>query len=389
MMPATHEVVFLIETPFNARDYERFGIEILEANGFRTDVWDFTPILVPQATIEVPDPIIYSRVRHFRSRAEALSAIKKLPATAFVVCVLGYHYASLPIYRALSRARLRYSLVMTNALPIAPSQGASHSLNRIRKLTPRKLWRSLVLRAPLPLLAVRPAPVALAGGERSIGSHRLITQGTHIVWAHTLDYDIYLKDSENPAQLDGNMGVFLDEYLPFHPDYIRMEIAPPVESEEYYPRLRRLFDSLENKCRVKIVIAAHPRSRYEDHPDYFGGRTLVRGNTAQLVSQSRFVIAHFSTALNFAVLFNKPVLFVTTDRLSRDELAGPSISVMAGWLGKIPINLDQQPTLDWQKELTIDEAAYASYRNAYIKKDDSPERLCWQIFADYLKTSGA
>jgi hypothetical protein len=231
--------------------------------------------------------------------------------------------------------------------------------------------------------------MALAGGERSVGSHRLMAPETNTVWAHTLDYDIYLRSEEDSLPADSSLGVFLDEYMPFHPDWVQLGMAAPVAAGDYYPRMTRLFDLLESTYRVEMVIAAHPRSCYEDHPDYFGGRKVLRGNTAELVRRSKFVIAHFSTALNFPVLFNKPVLFVTTDTLSQNAHTGPAISVMSGWLGKIPINIDQKPTLDWQKELTIDEAAYARYRNAYIKKDDSPEKLCWQIFADYLKTSEA
>jgi len=53
------EIIFFIESPFNRRDYERFGIDLLKENGFQVRVWDFTPILYPEVykRVKVPDPI--------------------------------------------------------------------------------------------------------------------------------------------------------------------------------------------------------------------------------------------------------------------------------------------------------------------------------------------
>jgi len=35
-------IIFLVEMKFNFRDYQRFGIEILQQNGFSVEVWDMT-----------------------------------------------------------------------------------------------------------------------------------------------------------------------------------------------------------------------------------------------------------------------------------------------------------------------------------------------------------
>jgi hypothetical protein len=175
--------------------------------------------------------------------------------------------------------------------------------------------------------------------------------------------------------------------LPFHPDYDRLKLKPFSEAEAYYPSLRRFFDFLERERGAGIVIAAHPHSRYKDRlEDFFGGRPVVQGKTLELVRKAGFVIAHSSTALNFAVLFQKPVVFVTTDSLQRSQRMARSIQAMAAWLGKTPINVDAPLGVDWARELTVDEKAYAQYRGAYIKKAGSPEKLAWQIFADHLKT---
>ncbi|TAL09724.1 MAG: hypothetical protein EPO02_09505 [Nitrospirae bacterium] len=197
---------------------------------------------------------------------------------------------------------------------------------------------------------------------------------------------MYLNERDRPVSADAKLGVFLDEYLPFHPDYDRLGLTAFSSADAYYPALRRFFDFLEHEHVVRIVIAAHPHSRYEDHPDYFGGRLVVKGQTLELVRKAGFVIAHSSTALNFAVLFRKPVVFVTTDSLQQNQRVARSIRVMASWLGKTPINVDAPLGVDWERELTVDEKAYARYREAYIKKAGSPDKPAWQIVADHLKT---
>jgi len=153
---------------------------------------------------------------------------------------------------------------------------------------------------PLKSLGITPAAILVAGGEDSIQPNQPTDESTQIVWAHTLDYDLYLNEKNESRDSDANLGVFLDEYLPFHPDFAHSGIATPSAPENYYPRLREFFNLIEREHKVRIVIAAHPRSRYEQHPDYFGGRLIVREKTAELLHQAGFAIAHASTAINLA-----------------------------------------------------------------------------------------
>jgi hypothetical protein len=132
------------------------------------------------------------------------------------------------------------------------------------------------------------------------------------------------------------------------------------------------------------VIAAHPRSEYERHPDYFGGRAVIRGRTAELVRTSGFVVAHASTALNYAVMFERPVVFITTDQIDASPGLGRYISDLAARFGSPHVNLDRPPGT-WQTPQSIDRQAYTRYRAAYIKREGTPERPCWQIVADELE----
>ena len=285
----------------------------------------------------------------------------------------------------MSKNKLQYCVIMSNALPsIVQELHPFDFLEKISRVTPSKLMDYVFPRIPHRYLGVADAWFNFAGGELSTKYRKPVGPKTETLYLHTMDYDIYLRERDKLGQPNKHTGVFLDSYLPFHPDFIRIE-EPPTTSREYYPRLCSFFDFLEHSYGVRINIAAHPRSKYEELPDYFGGRSVIRGKTIQMVKESEFVIAHASTALNYAVLFSKPVIFITTNKLQQ-SFEGPLIKVMSSWFGKQPINIDDPLELDWEKELTVNEQAYSKYKNCYIKKNGSKELPFWQLVSNKIKT---
>ena len=77
-------------------------------------------------------------------------------------------------------------------------------------------------------------------------------------------------------------------------------------AQDFYQRMCVFFDSVEKTTGLKIIIALHPSSNYT--PATFGNRCMLMGKTAELIRDSEAVLAHCSNAINFAVLWNKPLL---------------------------------------------------------------------------------
>jgi len=181
---------------------------------------------------------------------------------------------------------------------------------------------------------------------------------------------------------DNKMGVFLDQYFPFHPDTFGLA-KPLFPPEEYYPQIRRFFDHLEKTYGVHMVIAAHPRSQYETKDNFYGNRPVIRGRTAELVRESSFVVLTDSASINYAVLFEKPMIFITTDLLQ--EFRQGLTEYMADLFDKKVLNIDRSYELDWNGDLIVNERLYEEYRNRYIKKSGTDDTPAWQVFADYIK----
>lgn len=380
--------LFLVEVPFGKRDFDRFGIELLLQNGFQVDIWDLSYILRPQLSQNQnpADVFSYDRLTVFYDKHELYSKLSSLSKKDFVVNLVGYNYLSLGIYKALSTSNVNYAIFMSNALPSLRKSGFSNFLKKCKNLyppTPKRIWQPIFLRLPFQWFGIKPAALILAGGAKCFMGKYPATRETEILSCHALDYDLYLKESHAPV-VECPIAVFLDQYLPFNRDYALSNIKPFISADRYYPLLNKFFRLVKNNLGFKVVIAAHPSSHYEENSNYFNGYECIKGKTIQLIKDSQLVLAHDSTALNFANLFYKPVLFLTSSELDC-TFEGAYIREMSKWFGKKPISMDDNIEIDWKEELKVNRDVYNHYRQSYIKEEGSEELPFWQIVANRLK----
>jgi len=381
-----NKVIFFVESSFNKRDYDRFGIDLLINNGFVVEVWDFTPFMHPGCNREIDAEIKeYKGYFQYFNKKNTISAILCLDQNCYVVCLVGYCFNSLAIYKALSVRKLKYAVLMALVLPPINSVKRKRIIiAKTKKSIFLIVFNYIFIRIPFYFLGISPVSIILAGGEKSTSYKYPTNNKTEILWGHTLDYDIYLRNKNNSISVDSNTAVFLDSYLPFHPDFIRIGMKHPITANEYYPLLCKCFSVVERLYGVTVVIAAHPRSEYKEQSDYFGGRRIVKNKTIDLVRDSKFVLSHASTAINYAVLFEKPIIFLTTDKLEKSFTA-LSVDSMVNYLQGIKINIDHDYEESLRNELIVNKSAYSKYKNDYIKRCDSPETQFWQIFAKCIK----
>lgn len=133
---------------------------------------------------------------------------------------------------------------------------------------------------------------------------------------HSIDYNKFIKKSSiNNATKDEYI-VFLDQYLPFHPDNVICGLTPP-NPIEYYTTLNKAFNIIENKYKIPIIIAAHPKAlKYKD-VNYYNGRKVIFNKTEELILSSSLVLLHNSTSVSTAIMAKKPMLYLSMDCLGR------------------------------------------------------------------------
>jgi hypothetical protein len=151
------------------------------------------------------------------------------------------------------------------------------------------------------------------GGKCFAESQGLTNQGIAI---NSPDYDSFISETPQSAQLglvEEQYAVFLDVYLPFHPDMQVMGLPSIKNPIQYFNEMNALFSAIEDKYQLKVIVAAHPSANYSGSE--FGGRKIMYGSTKSLIRDCRLVVSHHSNSLAFAILYNKPNIFCYTDEM--------------------------------------------------------------------------
>lgn len=158
------------------------------------------------------------------------------------------------------------------------------------------------------LKLVKPFEIAFVAGGVLLSGNNFAAK---VVPINYFDYDHYIKAKSDGGRrlVTGPYAVFLDINLPYHSD-LAFSGYSQIDPIVYYRSLNRFFDLLEREQGIKVIIAAHPRADYADAT--FDGRQTFRLVTAELVKDAEFVLSHTSTAMSYAVLNAKPIIFIYT-----------------------------------------------------------------------------
>jgi hypothetical protein len=147
------------------------------------------------------------------------------------------------------------------------------------------------------------------------------------------------KNSEpNPKK---KIAVLLDAPSPkYSTDAIKLRRKMYLTVGDWYPKLASFFDALEGATGTIIEIAGHPMSNFPTKGPLFGRRRVAYNQTIEMVKGCSFVITRSSTAISFAVIYNKPVIFIYSNQLKKDKFAMSNIFSKAAMLGATPVNID-------------------------------------------------
>jgi len=384
-------VIIIAPNYFCSRDYHRFGVETLEKNGFVVEVWDPSHVLYGnRGSATIPsDAADCKSLTLFQAKSDLYRQLKQLGPEDFVFNTQPFAVRTLGIYRALSLSRAQYGVNYFKSIPTTHIENSllpkmHEKLKKLKKYGFEGLMNWVVRKFPQRLFQIRPARLLLdAAGSTYMHYKGTVDNNTEVVKVHSFDYDLYLQHKSERCS-DKPRIVFLDEFFPLHPEFAMFRKKVPIEIERYYDLLCQFFSYLEQKTGFEVIIAAHPKSNYETRMDYFKGRTCVKGQTVQLVKESKLVMCHASTAINFAVLFHKPLLFVTFHDFD-GTIWGERIEAMAQFFSKKPVHIDREVTLDMTACMHVEKSDYERYKELYIKTSDSEDLPYWEIVSKRLK----
>ena len=174
------------------------------------------------------------------------------------------------------------------------------------------------------------------------------------------------------AFIDQNLALNRDKRLLRHENY--------VDKENYNKDLAIFLKNIEKYFKKKVVFLVHPRTKKgEKYLKNF--KNLEFGKTAKLIRDSSFVITHDSTAINFGVLFRKPILLANMDSW-KHTFKEKNLFLTAKILGLKVVNIKNKKFDNYQN-IKINNKLYDKFIKNYIKFK-GPDINSWEIVSKKL-----
>ena len=210
------------------------------------------------------------------------------------------------------------------------------------------------------LLAIAmPSFVAVAGTETERRARRDFSRNTKPIQVGSFDYSQFLRIQKS-SKLISDSAVYLDTGFPGFPrDEVLTGHTELISAKDWYPNLGQFFSFVETTLQYKVDVAIHPKHVGRDHSPLFGNRACLGGQTAALVAERKLVIATNSTAISFAICFDKPLILVWSDSIESgvDARKKSFIENFAKETGAKIFNIDREYTeKELREALVIDHA---------------------------------
>jgi hypothetical protein len=373
-----------VKNPFTQRDHERMGVAELGPH-FDLRIFDCSPWLMPQASrMRSASAMQLPNLQTVSSYLELKTLLKDLSGGIAIDYVGQFSLRAVLLLHHLKKRQFKL-IVMDSGAHAFPAERNLTGLS-IRKwiyaIKNRYLQRGLnavIRKLFLRLLPDQSPDFAFVSGTAWMSDARF-TRAKVKIPAHSFDYEKYLQIRNLPPFRAGEYAVYLDENIAGHEDNAELGYPRPVSAAGFFPALADLFSAVETASGLPVIVAGYPSDQHGPNSSAFGKREVVYGETANLIRGAKLVFAHASTAISFAVLWRRPLVFLTSRELTSSWYF-PWIAAPRSILNAPLVDIDSfeaAPKLvaAWQD---FDRVAYDSYRDTFIKSAGSPECSLWDI----------
>jgi hypothetical protein len=381
------KIIFLLYNPLDERNYKRFGFEILEKDGWDVGCWIFFGKHYKKfENIEM----FYKKKENFyffKSFRDCLKRIKNLPSSFYFVDFWEKDMINnfLRILMILKGGKMicidtaSYPYVYNLTYKSLILEGVSFKKLIIFFKNSLRIVKNKIINNfffPKPSYHFLP-------GSKEVKIGNSFFRNTLQIRTHNFNYDNFLnlKNLPNDKKLN-NIIVYIDQDYEGNYEYILTREKTPATKNFHWNSLKIFFSEISKLLDKKIVIAAHPRRKNGEKIDT--ENEIVFNQTANLIKHADLVIGHDSVALEYAVMFNKPIMFISTDEIEKNKQF-LWIKKFAEEYGKEVININKPLNLNKDSILSYNKKIYETYFNKYIKFPGSSEKSFWQNFINFLE----
>jgi hypothetical protein len=206
---------------------------------------------------------------------------------------------------------------------------------------------------------------------------------SRLININTVDFDRLIRIQGQEPLIEVRYAVFVDQYIPYDPDAIIINMATPP-AELYYRELNIFFDLLEKQYELEVIIAAHPKALKYHEENPFNGRRIIFSKTPELIKDAQFMMTHYSTCVGIGALFKIPMVFLASELLKKyfPSYIFNLIKYFSDYFESEYIFYDQYK--EKKINLTVNNLKYEEYKYNYMTSPESENKTTEEIFIQFI-----
>ena len=391
------KIIYISSIDLTNYNSKIFGIDYLKKKNMNVEYWYSHFIYkIKKKPKDIVNSIFKKNINSIYDFKKKL--YKEKSNSTVVVLLLNLDYRSIEIYKIIKKFNIKSVSFLWNLDPTVDGK-SKNVLNKAYKKFFQKVsykeYFSIVysffkVRIYKYLNLIKDSEITFYTGSIAKNILKKRTK-SKLVGLNSIDND-RLLENRNKKKIIRNKKycVFLDSAMTSR-DHIDKYIFGEKDMAglhiSYFKSLKKFFLKVEKKYKVKTVISRHPKSKF-DIKKYLN-RQVYDYKTPELVRDAQFVICHQSLSLNYAILLNKPVIFIYTQKMLDRSDATISlvnnIKLFAKKIGQRVFNIDKNFILPEKNELKPNRKKYNLHKRNYLLENNNQEIYSKKIFYKNLK----
>ena len=378
------KIIFLFFQPLDKYNYKRWGFETFLNQGWDVECWLFFGKFY---SIFNKKEVFYQKRENFynfKSTFECLKRLKKLPKNFYFIDAWDGSLKSNIIQRLMILKGGKKIFVYTGLFPGLKNRTINLLLNSkisFKLFTWFFMQVIKVIYNKMNNVIFCPKPHYLfVSGNVSIKDAGNTSKNVKVINTHSFDYEEYSNLKNEPLKEEfKNSIVYIDQNLEGNYEFLLNNSKYAASKDLHWKSLNSFFDAMSKKLNKKVLIAAHHRRDKNVKIDT--NCEVYYSQTPNLIKNSSLVLVHNSVALSYAILFKKPMIFITTDEIKKFSIEIDfSIKKFSEILNAKLININNFASLDKYNFFNFDEEAYNRWKEDYIKSPESKVQYLWEDF---------
>lgn len=377
------KVYFLFMLPFNREDWIRYDMSYLEKQGVTPCYLDLSNLFFNSHIEKPTTPELLPYLKTFKTRKELKQFMREEKEDSILALDLPLRAKTTWLYRMMTSVGIHYVGLNTRWFPRGLRNKDKKA--QLKKVNAPYLFKKLKFELEYQTCRkfVRKADAVFVPNNKTKKLNKVTSGKTLTYYTHSSDFDQAMLTQ---GDVSNDYIVFIDVYYPHHPDLKLYGLTTSESSAHYHKSMNTLFRMLEQKTGKKVVICAHPRRPRDQKTEF--DYPIVYNKTSEYIKKAALVVNHYSTAVNYVVIYNKPLLFITIDAF-KENGSGKLIEIIASRLGSTIVNANHLSEAQFQENykeyLTVNTQLYKDFLNENIVHSQSSRQRFGKDLIDCME----